>query len=128
MFCKCAYSGRLHAHLQEALARGALSGADVLLWLRIRAVPVVGWVCEHWPAFRHAFASHIQHLRDEQHVGMVQRIRFNAAVKQHRPGPLASLLRMPQGLRVLARQEVLQALLIVLPHAHHHHICMASAG
>ena len=47
-------AGGLHARLQEALARGALSGADVLLWLRTRAVPVVGWVCQRWPAFRHA--------------------------------------------------------------------------
>ena len=37
---------------QEALVRGALSGADVLLWLLVRAIPVVGWVCMQWPAFR----------------------------------------------------------------------------
>lgn len=42
--------------VQEALARGALSGADVLLWLRVRGRPVIGWVCQHWPAFRRALA------------------------------------------------------------------------
>ncbi len=42
---------------QEALMRGALSGADVLLWLRVRAMPVVGWVCVKWPAFRCAHAG-----------------------------------------------------------------------
>lgn len=34
---------------QEALVRGALSGADVLLWLRVRAMPVIGWVCVKCP-------------------------------------------------------------------------------
>ena len=42
--------------VQEALARGALSEADVLLWLRVRGRPVIGWVCQHWPAFRRALA------------------------------------------------------------------------
>ena len=51
----CASSARQPClGLQDALARGALSGADVLLWLRVRGRPVVGWICQHWPAFRHA--------------------------------------------------------------------------
>ncbi|KAK9835413.1 hypothetical protein WJX81_007941 [Elliptochloris bilobata] len=49
--------------LQEALARGALSGADVLLWLRVRAMPVVGWVCQHWPAFRDRVMGNPRFLR-----------------------------------------------------------------
>ena len=28
----------------------------MLLWLRVRGRPVIGWVCQHWPAFRRARA------------------------------------------------------------------------
>lgn len=38
--------------MQDALARGAMSAAELQQWLRLAATPLLGPLCALWPAFR----------------------------------------------------------------------------
>ena len=39
-------------HVQDALARGAMSAAELRQWLALAATPLLGPLCTLWPAFR----------------------------------------------------------------------------
>ncbi|EIE22915.1 hypothetical protein COCSUDRAFT_66452 [Coccomyxa subellipsoidea C-169] len=43
---------RLPKDLQDALARGAMSAAELRQWLALAATPLLGPLCTLWPAFR----------------------------------------------------------------------------
>ncbi|KAK9824347.1 hypothetical protein WJX72_009595 [[Myrmecia] bisecta] len=45
-------ASELPSDMQEALARGALYAQDVKQWLAIASTPLLGWICQHIPAFR----------------------------------------------------------------------------
>ena len=70
--------------LQDALARGALSLAQLQQWLRLAATPVIGQLCRWVPAFRRALQPALQacamHRGECSHAALAEAYFFHAGI------------------------------------------------